>query len=120
MVGRPKHKATDQNRKLVKILSAGGMTQEDVAAELGIHFQTLVKYYREEYESGSRMIVAELLPVSLKVAKDIDHKDSAAERRFLLERKGGFIKTEKQEISGTLKPFEVIVQSVDAEPQKED
>ena len=99
MVGRPKHKPTDQNRKLVKILSAGGMTQEDVAAELGIHFQTLVKYYREEYESGSRMIVAELLPVSLKVAKDIDHKDSAAERRFLLERKGGFIKTEKQEVS---------------------
>ena len=37
-------------------------------------------------------IICQLLPVSLKVALDIDHKDSVKDRHFLLERICGFTK----------------------------
>lgn len=97
-----KHEVTEANKNTVSVLSASGMTQAKVAAVLNISIDTLMKYYRHEYENGNELMVAKLLPVSMSVATDPDHKDSSKERHFLLERKGGFIKTEKQEIGGKL------------------
>ena len=99
-MARPEHVPTDVTRMQVALQSAGGMKQETLAKFMGLSLNTLMKHYREEYENGNQLMVAELLPVSMKVARDPDHKDSSRERHFLLERKGGFIKTEKQEITG--------------------
>lgn len=98
-----KHEPTAALRQTVAHLSATGMTQESIAAILTMSVETLVKYYRHEYDNGSEIMVSELLPVSMEVARNPDHKDSSKERHFLLERKGGFIKTEKREHGGDLK-----------------
>jgi len=111
MTGRPEHEPTDITRKQVANLSAGGMKQENVAKFMGLSVPTLMKHYRHEYENGNELMVAELIPVCMAVARDPDHKDSAKERHFLLERKGGFIKTEKQEVHN-IAPFEVVIQAV--------
>lgn len=94
---------TDEGRELVKMLSASGMTQEQVSAVVGVSVETMLKYYRHEYDHGNELMIGDLIPVCMQVAKDLDHKDSSKERHFLLERKGGFVKTEKREVEGGLK-----------------
>ena len=96
------HKPDDDKRSTVKNLSAIGMSQESIATILGITAKTLIKHYRDEYENGNAFMLSELVPISLDVAKDPDHKDSASERRFLLERKGGFVKTENLNHGGKI------------------
>ena len=89
------HIPTDKQREQVKLLSASGFSQQKVASCLGVSIPTLTKHYRDEYDNGTELMVNELLPVSFNVAKDPDHKDSSKERHFLLERKGGFTRTDK-------------------------
>ena len=96
------HVPDEDKRKTVKNLSAVGMSQESIAAIIGITSKTLRKHYRHEYDHGNELMIADLIPVCITVATDPDHKDSVKERHFLLERKGGFIKTEKQEHTGAL------------------
>ena len=97
------HITTDIIREQVKQLSAAGMTQEQIAEIIGISVKTLTKYYRQECDLGHMLTVSELIPISLQIAKDTTHKDSASERRFWLERKGGFVRTEKQDLIGDIK-----------------
>lgn len=103
-MGNPhnQHEVTEANKSTVAYLSSTGMTQAKVAAVLKISVDTLTKYYRHEYEHGNEMMVADLIPVCMTIAKDPDHKDSCKERHFLLERKGGFIKTEEKKHTGVL------------------
>jgi hypothetical protein len=51
-MGRPPHEPTDETRLQVKTLAAFGIRHPDIAAKLGITDDTLVKYYREELQSG--------------------------------------------------------------------
>lgn len=46
------HIPTDEGRKLVRTLSAVGITYEDIASKLEINSDTLVKYYRKELDDG--------------------------------------------------------------------
>ena len=47
-----KHKPTEENRKLVRTLSAVGITYEDIASKLNISTETLAKHYRTELDDG--------------------------------------------------------------------
>jgi DNA-binding XRE family transcriptional regulator len=49
---QPKHVPTKDNRDKVGLLTAFGVSQEGVAAELGINRETLVKYYSEDLARG--------------------------------------------------------------------
>lgn len=46
------HKPNEENRKLVKTLSAVGTRYEDIAAKLDITDDTLRKHYRKELDEG--------------------------------------------------------------------
>jgi predicted ArsR family transcriptional regulator len=46
------HKPNDENRKIVKMLSAVGTRHEDIATKLDITDDTLRKHYRKELDEG--------------------------------------------------------------------
>ncbi len=51
---RPKLKPTDENRKMVRMMAACGIGQEQIAARIGIRSpKTLRKHYREEIDRGA-------------------------------------------------------------------
>lgn len=52
LVARPTKQPTDDQRKQVQTLSGYGLTQEQIASFLGIHWQTLTKWCKEELANG--------------------------------------------------------------------
>lgn len=50
--GRPAHKVTEENQKIVMRLSALGVPFEDIALKLRISADTLTKYYKEQLDEG--------------------------------------------------------------------
>lgn len=50
--GMPPHQVTRSAQNIVRMWVALGATQEQIARKLGISQDTLVKYYRNEYETG--------------------------------------------------------------------
>ncbi len=51
--GRPPHKPTTVTRRKVTNAAAGGMSHEEISVALGIHRNTLEKYYATELSSGA-------------------------------------------------------------------
>lgn len=47
-----RHKPTDENRRIVKMMSAVGVRHEDIASKLDIDDDTLRKHYRKELNEG--------------------------------------------------------------------
>lgn len=68
--GRPPFQPTDEQRRLVTVMAAGGFQQEAIAYALEIAISTLVKYFREELNSGgakaNAMIVGNLFKQATK------------------------------------------------------
>jgi hypothetical protein len=71
---RPKLQATDANRKMVRMMAACGIDQEQIAARIGIRSpKTLRKHYREEIDRGAtdaNMMVGQTL---FKMATSGEH-----------------------------------------------
>lgn len=59
--GRPEYVPTEKDRTVVEIMAAGGMTQENIALALGIHYQTLTKHYKDELTISKFKWQAEVL-----------------------------------------------------------
>jgi len=51
-MGAKDHKATDENRRLVKMLAAVGARVDDIGTKLGISHDTVLNHYRQELEEG--------------------------------------------------------------------
>lgn len=51
-MGRPSHKVTPDNRKLVETVSGLGLPHEQIGSLLGIDDKTLRKHYRQELDQG--------------------------------------------------------------------
>jgi transcriptional regulator with XRE-family HTH domain len=51
--GRPPYKPTDETRKQVEALVGYGITEEQICQMIGISRPTLIKYYREEIDTGT-------------------------------------------------------------------
>lgn len=51
--GNPPHIPTDENRKIVKALTAYGVPQEDIARQLQISADTLARHYRRELDTAA-------------------------------------------------------------------
>ena len=51
--GRPKHEPTDQSRKTVEAMAAGGILQDDIAVVIGVAPKTLREHYREELDTAA-------------------------------------------------------------------
>jgi len=51
---RPKLQPTDENRKMVRMMAAFGISQDQIASKVGIRSQkTLRKHFREELDCGA-------------------------------------------------------------------
>lgn len=102
VMGRPEHDASDANRALVKVLTAAGLTQEEIAKHLKINRKTLAKHYANELESGWIEAIGEATTTIIEEmrSKTSDKRLDAA--KFFLSRRGRGLwsETKQHEISG--------------------
>ncbi len=62
------HKPTEENRKMVKALSSYGIKHEDIATEIGIHDDTLRKYYAAELARGAARSKSSIAKTAYQIA----------------------------------------------------
>lgn len=102
VMGRPEHEATDANRALVKVFTAAGLTQEEIAKHLKINRKTLAKHYAHELETGWIEAIGEATTTIIEEmrSKTSDKRLDAA--KFFLSRRGRGLwsETKQHEISG--------------------
>jgi hypothetical protein len=60
MVGRVTNKPTEQSRQLVEKLAAYGVKRTEIAMELDISEDTLVRHYRVELELGTARVTEKI------------------------------------------------------------
>jgi predicted ArsR family transcriptional regulator len=59
--GRPEYVPTDEDREKVQVLRAQGMSKEAIAAAVGIHHETLTKYFSVDMEVAVAKRTAEVM-----------------------------------------------------------
>lgn len=59
--GRKSHKRRPELAEKVALLKAGGLSDEDIAARIGLSPPTLTKYYLRELRDGPRLVKAVML-----------------------------------------------------------
>ena len=74
--GQNKHIPTDKLRSQVSALISFGVTHQDIARYIGINQDTLVKYYREELDTGA--IHANAQVAAKLYRKAVDQEDLSA------------------------------------------
>lgn len=65
-LGRPEHVPTEQDRRTVAVLVAGGVDQYQIAGVLGISRPALRKHYKSEIANGSGQVNAIVIAAHLK------------------------------------------------------
>lgn len=66
--GRPAYEPTDDDREKVRVLKAGGMSNEAVAEAIGISEPTLRKHFSSELDRATAKVRAELLMARYRAA----------------------------------------------------
>ena len=69
-MGRPAHKATEENKALVVKLARTGMRQEDIAKVLEIAPHTLRKHYHKEWKEGAVVANGEVIEKLFDMVKN--------------------------------------------------
>lgn len=92
----PPHERTDENARLVEILTAAGEDQPTIADFLGITRWTLRKYYRDELDNGAARFLAKLKVTALSKALAGDPQML----RFVLNVRSGWREQSKTELTG--------------------
>jgi type IV secretory pathway VirB6-like protein len=67
--GRPPFEPTDEDREKVRVLKAGGMSNEAIATAVGIAVHTLTKHFSTDLEVGAAKITAEIMMARYNSAK---------------------------------------------------
>lgn len=105
--GRPAHEVDESSKRLIKNLAGIGLTQEQIAARLGISADTLSKYYSKEWEIGKAEAISIIAGSLFQKAKAGDnscmmfylktqgrwkenHDDTNANGEKVIVIKGGF------------------------------
>lgn len=94
-IGNPPHEPTDGNRQLVRTLTKF-MPHEMIADELGIHYTTLYKYYRDDLSAGKREVIKALGSKAITKAMAGDNQMILAYLRTF----GGWNEPHRHEHSG--------------------
>jgi hypothetical protein len=90
------HIVTDESRKLVRTLSAVGITYEDIASKLDISSDTLVKHYRTELDDGRIDANAAIAQSLYQSAKN----GNTTAQMFWLKTRGKWKEVTQHEITG--------------------
>lgn len=99
-VGRPPHVPTDKDRRIVEMMTAGGITQEGIARVIGISVDTLVKYYRDEIDTALDKANAQVAGCLFKKATSDDHPNSVTAAIFWMKTRGRWKEANALEVSG--------------------
>jgi hypothetical protein len=76
--GRPPYVPNDRDRRLVQLMTAGGIDQRNVATGLGIAPATLRKYYRPELKAGGALANAMVIASLFRIATGDDANAAVA------------------------------------------
>ena len=101
-MGRPEHDASDANRALVKVFTAAGLTQEEIAKHLKINRKTLAKHYAHELETGWIEAIGEAATAIITEMRSTTSDKRLDAAKFFLSRRGRGLwsETKQHEISG--------------------
>lgn len=99
-VGRPPHVPTDKDRRVVEMMTAGGITQEGIARAIGISVDTLVKYYREELDTALDKANAQVAGSLFKKAISDNHPGGVTAAIFWMKTRGRWKEANALEVSG--------------------
>lgn len=102
--GRPAYEPTPEQRYAVGMGVACGVTQDQLAAFLGISKHTLEKHFAKELQAGLTTnlvkVGGRLLAFALGKVEDVDTKTQLSAMQFYLDRIGKWNQTVKQEVTG--------------------
>lgn len=90
------HVPTEENKRLVKTLSAVGIRHEDIATKIDISSDTLVKHYKRELDDGRVDANAAIGRSLYEQAKT----GNTTAMIFWLKTRAGWKETERHEIAG--------------------
>jgi len=95
--GQPPHEPTPASRNRVTVMAACGLSQDDIAAVIGISSPTVRRHYRRELDHAYSAIIARL------AARLIAMADAGDERaiEFYLERQGGWVRSQAPGLNST-------------------
>jgi len=99
--GQPPYKVNELHRGMVIAFKAAGYTNEDIAKKIGIHRQTIAKYYGTELEQAARDYEFRAINNILTGIKKGDKSDS---KWWLQRRTNNFHDTQKHELIPTDDP----------------
>lgn len=97
--GRPPFEPTEEQRRIVNVMAAGGFQQLAIASALGISDNTLRKYFAEELEAGGAKAHASVVANLFKQATKDDPRSTAA-AIFWTKTRLGWKDTSQMELSG--------------------
>ncbi len=101
--GHPPHVPNQKTRDAVREGSANGMTQEQIAAFMGISHMTLRKYYLPELKLAEYEYVQKAAKKLLQIATADDREtigQQLAASIFILKTRGGWREVNRTEITG--------------------
>lgn len=99
--GRPAHEPNDATRRAVEILATAGLFQYQIAAQMKMDEDTLVKYYDYELTTGWASNMQKATNVIIKRIES-DGEEAMDAAKFFLSRRGKGLWSEQKnvEISG--------------------
>jgi hypothetical protein len=95
-MGRPAYKPTDKEREQVKMLSAMGVPDYDIAKVLSVSEPTLRKYYAQELETGHIQANAQVAQSLFRQATD-KAKPNVVAGIFWMKTRGGWKEAQSTE-----------------------
>lgn len=90
--GRPPYQPTEKDRRQIRLLCGFGLTDEEIAAVIGIGIATLKKYYECELKSGAPEVIAQVANSLLKMATHPE-KPNVTAAIFWLKCRAGWVDT---------------------------
>jgi len=76
--GRPRFEPTEDQRRIVSVMAAGGFQQDAIAYAIGCSDETLRKYFRDELKSGGAKAHAMVVGNLFRQATKDDPRSTAA------------------------------------------
>lgn len=99
--GRPAHEPNDATRRAVEILATAGLFQYQIAAQMKMDEDTLVKYYEYELNAGWASNMKKATDVIIKRIEE-DGEEAMEAAKFFLSRRGKGLWSDQKnvEVSG--------------------
>jgi hypothetical protein len=110
--GRPQYEPNDKDRTIVRLLCAGGITQERIAVAIGISEKTLRRHYKREILVGATEIDAQAIGALVGAMRGGGKQAVAAAKWWTQSRMGWVEKILVDDGKPADTPMRVIVELV--------